>query len=58
MSKLKNFTDSVRRTLKAQNIKITSQQIQFALLSLYPNQDDWLSPDVRAEVIKKLKQSQ
>lgn len=57
MSKIKNFTDSVRRTLKAQNIKVNIQQIQFVLLNLYPNQDDWLSPDVRAEVIKKLKQS-
>lgn len=54
MKELKNKVDSIRRTLKAQGIVATTQEIESKILELCPDfPDDWNS-DVRSEVIKAL----
>lgn len=54
MKELKNKVDSIRRTLKAKNITVTSQEIENKILELCSNYpDDWCS-DIRIEVIKTL----
>ena len=50
MKELKNAIDSIRRTLKAKNINVTSSEIEIKILEICPNMGDWDS-NTRTEVI-------